>query len=272
MNAAYNVVTWSRRKFIRNGLIASVGFVLSDAFWLEKFFIETREFFIGPKARTGASLKLVQVSDLHITSLKAQLKRLARNLNDLRPDLICITGDAVDNRKNLHLLNQFLNLIDISIPKVAILGNWEYWGNIDLEALKAIYSNNNCDLLVNDSKQYVFKDRTVCVSGIDDYVGGKADISAALGSQVSSDYHVVLNHCPEYSDVIRKFSSPDLILSGHTHGGQINLFGFVPFKPRGSGRYLKGWYDENMYVSKGIGTSIFPVRFMARSEITVFHF
>ena len=66
----------------------------------------------------------------------------------------------------------------------------------------------------------------------------------------------------------------DFILSGHTHGGQINLFGYVPFLPKGSGKYLKGWYDEKspgMYVSKGIGTSIIPARFFARAEIAIFN-
>jgi predicted MPP superfamily phosphohydrolase len=64
----------------------------------------------------------------------------------------------------------------------------------------------------------------------------------------------------------------NVILSGHTHGGQINLFGIIPFKPVGSGRYLKGWYhDKTMFVSKGIGTSILPARFMARAEMALFH-
>jgi hypothetical protein len=92
------------------------------------------------------------------------------------------------------------------------------------------------------------------------------------------DYHIILNHCTEYSEILSEkiFGKikHDLILSGHTHGGQINLFGFVPFKPQGSGKYLKGWYKDNkknLYVSKGIGTSIFPARFMARAEIAIFN-
>jgi len=62
----------------------------------------------------------------------------------------------------------------------------------------------------------------------------------------------------------------DLVLSGHTHGGQITFLGIVPFKPQGSGKYLKGWYKEDkpkMYISKGIGTSILPIRFGARAEM-----
>ena len=60
------------------------------------------------------------------------------------------------------------------------------------------------------------------------------------------------------------------MLSGHTHGGQITFLGIVPFKPQGSGRYLKGWYkdsDPKMYISKGIGTSVLPIRLGARAEM-----
>ena len=82
-----------------------------------------------------------------------------------------------------------------------------------------------------------------------------------------------MSHCPEYRDIIsreKRNINIDLVLSSHTHGGQITFLGFAPFKPRGSGKYLKGWYKQSepkMYVSKGIGTSIFPIRFGARAEI-----
>ena len=61
-----------------------------------------------------------------------------------------------------------------------------------------------------------------------------------------------------------------MVLSGHTHGGQITFLGIAPFKPQGSGKYLKGWYKKSgpkMYISKGIGTSILPIRFGARAEM-----
>jgi len=75
-------------------------------------------------------------------------------------------------------LSNFLRLIDFAIKKVAILGNWEYWGRVNLEVLKQVYDSNNCDLLINDSKRYIFADKTISVTGVDDYVGGRADIEA----------------------------------------------------------------------------------------------
>jgi predicted MPP superfamily phosphohydrolase len=271
-------MTWTRRKFIKRFIFTSLAVALADAFWLEKFFIETNEFFLGNADKNNTDIKVVQISDLHIQSVNYQLKQLAKQLNELKPDLIFITGDAVDKAENIPVLNGFLNLIDSKIKKVSILGNWEYWGNVNLTDLKRTYSDNNGDLLINESRQYTFRNKTISITGVDDFVGGNADITLALKNLEKSDYHVILNHCPQYSDIISthvaKTTPVDFILSGHTHGGQINLFGFVPFKPQGSGKYLKGWYKDdskNLYVSKGIGTSVLPARFMARAEIGIFN-
>ncbi|QKG56274.1 metallophosphoesterase [Hymenobacter sp. BRD128] len=269
---------WTRRKFIKAGLLTMAIIGLIDSVWVEKFFIETNEFFLGSSEGGVSSIKVVQLSDLHIQSVNYQLRQLAKRLNTLKPDLILITGDAVDKTEKLHVLDKFLGLINLDIKKVAILGNWEYWGHVNLEALKQIYNSNNCDLLINESKRYAFNKKTIAITGVDDYVGGRADIAAALESYQQSDFHIVLNHCPEYSDRIFELSGKkqpiNFILAGHTHGGQVNIFGYVPFTPQGSGRYLKGWYEDGtkkMYVSKGIGTSILPVRFMARAEIAIFN-
>ncbi|NRF40665.1 metallophosphoesterase [Pedobacter foliorum] len=266
----------TRRKFIRTGLLVTLGAVLVDMFWFEKFFIETNEFYIGKATKETTNIKVVQISDLHLQSINSQLSRLASKLNKLKPELILITGDAIDKAQNVSLLNDFLKLIDKQIKKVAILGNWEYWGNIDLNELNKVYLENNCTLLVNQTTQYLFGDTSISITGVDDFVGGNANYNAAIKDYKKSDYHIVLNHCPQYNDYISTQidTHVDFILSGHTHGGQINLLGFAPFLPPGSGKYVKGWYTQNnskFYVSKGIGTSMLPARFGARAEIAIFN-
>src|SRR5690349_12832347 len=169
-------MTLTRRKFIRSGLLAGVGFILLDSFWLEKYFIETNEFKLGKSTPDNFDLKVIQISDLHLQSLNDQLKRLAKTINEQQPDLICITGDSVDKKDNVFVLKQFLSLIDHSIKKFAILGNWEYWGDVDLKEIELTYNANNCELLINTSRQVIIKNKTVSISGIDDYVGGSADI------------------------------------------------------------------------------------------------
>lgn len=267
----------TRRKFIATGLITAAGIAVADAFWIEKFFIETNEYYLGTATRETDNLRLIQVSDLHLQKISYPIRQLAKKINSLRPDLVLFTGDAIDKASNLPLFNEFLGLIDTNIPKAAILGNWEYWGKVDLAALAEVYQTHNGTLLINQSTQYLLHSTTLSITGVDDLVGGKADISTALQQYKASDHHIILNHCPQYTEQIRALLSKEIptacILSGHTHGGQINLFGYAPFLPPGSGKYVKGWYgsaDPKLYVSKGIGTSVLPVRFGSRAEMAVF--
>ena len=271
-------MSWTRRKFLKSGIYLGLSAILLDSFFLERFFIEVNEFTLNPATKSSSGIKVIQVSDLHLNSLSFYHKTVAKKINLLRPDLIAITGDAIDKQPNINLLNEFLTLIDSGIKKVAILGNWEYWGEIDIDQLQNLYNTHNCDLLINESKQYTFRVKTISVTGVDDFVGGKADIEKAVANFRKSDFHLVLNHCPEYSDIIPvqidQRIAIDLILSGHTHGGQVNIFGIIPFLPPGSGKFVKGWYKDerkNLYVSKGIGTSLLPIRFGARAEIAVFN-
>ena len=142
-----------------------------------------------------------------------------------------------------------------------------------MNKLKETYAKNNCELLINENRSLKIKNREISIIGIDDFVGGNADLKTAIKNLNETETNIVLTHCPEHRDIIIKEKGNliiDLILSGHTHGGQITFLGFVPFKPQGSGKYLKAWYNESepkMYISKGVGTSILPIRFGARAEV-----
>lgn len=261
----------TRRKFIKGGVLTSIGLVLLDSLWFEKYIVDWNYFDISKSDNN--KIKIIQISDLHLEQLRYFHKTIAKKINLIKPDLIFITGDSVDKTQKISSLNEFLKLIDISIQKYAITGNWEYWGNVDLAKLKSVFSDNNCDLLVNENRSITIRNREISIIGIDDYIGGHADFKSAILNLKTTQTNVVLTHCPEHRDVIaveRGNLKIDLVLSGHTHGGQIAFFGMAPFKPRGSGKYLKGWYKESepkMYISKGIGTSILPIRFGARAEM-----
>jgi uncharacterized protein len=268
----------TRRQLIKSGLFIVPGIILPDAFCLERYFFETNEFYIGSATKDTTNINVVQISDLHLHSISYQTTELANTLNKLQPDLILITGDAIDKAKNISLLKEFLQLIDTNIKKVAILGNWEYYGRVDLTELEKLYNDNNCTLLINQSVQYTFGNQTISITGVDDLLLGNPDIGTALKEYVVSDHHIVLVHCPQYSDYIAEHLNKDIkvnfILSGHTHGGQVNIFGFAPILPEGCGRYVRGWYNDRepkLYVSKGVGTSLFvPVRLGSRAEIVIF--
>lgn len=268
----------TRREFIQWGIRGLAAVALIDAYALEPKWIEWKNFSLASRSGGATPFRFIQVSDLHLKGVDDSLSHAAVQINQTNPDILFFTGDLVEGPKSVPFLEKFLGLIDKDIPKVAILGNWEYWGKVDLGDLNEIYKRHNCRLLVNECEIYSVKGKKVLVTGIDDFVGGNADIRGALRNFQDNDYHVVLNHCPEYRDFMfqQLITAPtmDVMLSGHTHGGQVNLFGFIPVMPPGSGRYVKGWYRDGipapMYVSRGIGTSVLPLRFGARPEIATF--
>lgn len=265
----------SRRKFIKAGIISTISFVFLDVFWFEKSVIQWNNIDLIQDNITP--IKFIHLTDLHFKGLNRKFVNIAKKINDLNPEIIFFTGDSLDSSTHLKDFNEFLKLLRHDIEKFAIPGNWEYWGKVDLDELKKVYLNNNCKFLINENIRIQLKNRTLNIIGIDDYIGGNPDFHSAMHVLKTADKTILLSHCPAFRDVIRSEMNDnfniDLILSGHTHGGQINLMGFVPFVPDGSGRYLSGFYQDFepfMYVSKGIGTSILPLRFGARAEIAIF--
>ncbi len=231
----------TRRKFIRRGILASIGLLLLDSFWFEKYVIDWNYF--DTSKSDNNKIKIIQISDLHFDRLRYFHKSIAKKINTIKPDLLFITGDSVDKTEKINSLNEFLELIDNSIQKYAITGNWEYWGNVNLTKLKSVFSKNNCELLINENRTTVIQNREISIIGIDDFIGGNADFGKAIEGLKPSETTIVLSHCPEHRDLIIKQKGDlniDLVLSGHTHGGQITFLGIVPFKPQGSGKYLKG--------------------------------
>lgn len=267
----------SRRQFVLGAGTGLTGLLAADGLWLEHFFIEFNEFFIGSSTTETNNIKLLQISDLHLKRMSPRHSNLISRINEIKPNMILFTGDIVDSNKNLHLLDEFLGKLDSSIQKTAILGNWECWEVNPLKLLE-VYEKHDCELIVNHSYQYSFGQTTLAISGMDDYLGGKADFKMAMEFYTPSTYHVVMTHCPEHYDVILKQMenvSIDLVLSGHTHGGQLNIFGYAPIRPPRSGRYVAGWYRESfppLYVSRGIGTSALPIRLGSRAEVSIFNF
>jgi len=223
---------------------------------------------------SNRKIRIIQISDLHLHGVADRDERLAKQIRDLNADAIVFTGDIIDRAENLELLSSFLSTLG-STPRIAVLGNWEYWSKIDLKRLRAIYeSAPQSSLLVNQKATVMLKGREIEFIGLDDFTAGKPD-TRLLRPQTSSVARVVLQHSPglyEESELPAP-SQNQICLSGHTHGGQVTLFGRPFWTPRGSGRFVAGWYETpscRLFVSRGVGMSILPIRFGARPEVAVF--
>jgi predicted MPP superfamily phosphohydrolase len=256
-------------------LLAGLTLIAAYAWLIEPYLLEVTEHNVSAGPKTDRPIRVVQLSDLHMQSVGDRERAVATEVTRLKPDLVVLSGDVIDRADTLAVLDSFLGLLG-PVHKVAVLGNWEYWSGLDLESLRALYENkHNVKLLINRAAEYQFGNRTLRVIGLDDFTAGKPDMSS-LENAESRVPSIVIQHSPGWFETLaatttdRRFT---LCLSGHTHGGQATLFGFALWMPRGSGRFTAGHHIATMcpiYISRGIGTSVLPIRFMAKPEIAVF--
>ena len=247
--------------------------------------------FLGSPGRGGEPVfRMVQLTDLHLQTVGGHEERVAAAVSELGPDLVLFTGDSIDRGDRIAELSAFLGLLDEQIPKVAILGNWERRARVDERRLRGAYEAANAQLLINQSLLHRHAGHDVLITGLDDEVGGWPNLMGALDGFAPHRHHIVLAHCPIFRDEIyhtlRRAAglprggvgrlskyTPQYVLSGHTHGGQVAFRGWAPIRPRGSGRYLSGWYRDVrpfLYVSRGLGTSVLPIRLGAPPEVAFF--
>jgi predicted MPP superfamily phosphohydrolase len=213
-------------------------------------------------------LRIVAISDLHAPSfyLNFDYEDLINIINKQSPDILIIVGDTVDQAREERLVNLF-GYVKAKIAKLAVLGNWEYHAHLNLKRLQAEYEKVGVILLVNEKLTL----RGVTIVGLDDFLYSSPNY--CLLNDMSSNPLFVMSHCPESLDFMPLGQkNPLVVISGHTHGGQIAPFGIVLHKPAGCGSYVKGWYYKRkhcMYVMRGIGTSGIPLRIGAPPEVLV---
>lgn len=219
-----------------------------------------------------APLRLLQISDLHLQRMGSLEQKVLEQLHDSQADVVAFTGDSLDRPAGLRHLESFLRECPQRPHMLAIVGNWEYRSGIATDTLRRLYEQHSIELLINRSIVIEKNGVRVRVTGLDDLIGGRPDAAAALSDGDSVQNHLVLAHCPATRDRLQMPAEhpASLVLSGHTHGGQVAPFGIALVRPTGSGRYVSGWYRDDgppLYVSCGIGTSLLPVRIGATPEV-----
>lgn len=264
----------------RNGLLALmlmslVGLVVYSI-WIEPQRIEVVQHDMSPQSEE-VSFRLIQVSDLHLRGYGEHEKYIAQTIKDMNADLVVLTGDAIDRQEAIPWLRSFVKELG-TVPVLHVLGNWEHWSDLSLESL----NSTGVRLLLNERWTLIKGQRRLEIIGLDDYTAGQPDLGLiSISSSFSRDKSTVLvQHSPGFFDqasVTREMGAQrfDLCLSGHTHGGQVAILGWAPFKPVGSGSFAAGFYDVPgcpLYVSRGLGTSVLPIRFGSKPELAVFYF
>lgn len=276
----------TRRSFLKKSLYSMIGsaFMLATySSFIERNWVEIKEIELrSPRIPSSfQGVRIVQFSDVHFGHYLDldQLQEIVQQINSTKPDLICFTGDLIDQeftRAEANKVATIFQQLKAPLGKVAILGNHDYWGNSQL--VEECFQQAGFQLLKNHTINISKGNESIYITGLDDVMEGYPDIKKVM-KQISHDsksYHILLVHEPDYADFASNYPI-DLQLSGHSHGGQVNLPFLGPIiTPPISRRYPRGLYENihnkslTLYTNRGIGTTILPIRFFCRPEITVF--
>ncbi|MCB2231587.1 metallophosphoesterase [bacterium] len=240
--------------------------------------VEVRRFSFDTLPPEFEGFRILHLSDLHLREYVtlSDLEATLVKAESFRPDIILMTGDVADD---LYQLPDALTLIDqLAAPHGAVtsLGNHEYFRGV--ERVRRIHDQSPVPLLVNQSTVITRGASTLRVLAIDDPRGMGAKnveffretIDTTLERAPEADFTVLMSHRPDAFDHAST-TGIDLTLAGHTHGGQIGVFGRSVFEPYWPDRYLWGHYRKNgsqLYTSAGVG-HWFPFRLGCPPEAPV---
>ena len=253
-----------RRWAWRLGLLGTGLALGAYAGGVEPYWIEvTRHQVAAPLA---TPLTIAHLTDLHTTGLGRRERKLLALLAAERPDLIVVTGDCLATSGTYDDVARVLSELEAPLGVWLVRGNWENWRRHSDET--RFYREAGTEFLLNAARPVR---EAVWVVGFDDASWGEPDREAAFAPVPDGAYAIALFHAPAFFDQVA--DRCDLALAGHTHGGQVRLPLLPPlWMPRGCGRYVAGWYrtgDARLYVSRGIGTSVLPIRFRCRPELAL---
>jgi predicted MPP superfamily phosphohydrolase len=265
----------SRRRFLLGGGLTLGGLVLGDAVYREPRAFQVEEVSLPlAKVPPGRELRIVHISDLHIRNLHGYYKEVANAIASLSPELILLTGDYLERNRSIRNVQKFLKMLKAPQGIFAVQGNWEYWARVEGENLRRHFAGVGVTLLLNRRHDLTLQGVPVSILGLD-YPSPTDNLLLLQRRADPSRLNLLLSHVPAFAHESLN-DRVDLILCGHTHGGQVRL-PFVPpfYLPRFSGRFIGGLYQVGesgipLYVTRGVGTSLLPVRFLCRPEITLF--
>ena len=261
-----------RRRIIGALAVAAV-IVLIDGFLIEPRMpvLTTYHVAIPNLPRELDGFRIVQLSDIHRRRAVPDytIRKAVRIANSTHADVAVLTGDFVGKgRSNIEPCFDMLARLRTRHGSYATLGNHDHWGQLD--AIRASIDKHHIKLLNNSSDEIA---PGLYLVGIDDLWSGKPDLAKAFEGVDTDRAYVMLSHTPLAVDLFKGYRG--LLITGHTHGGQVQL-PFVPMErlPGLKGwKYIEGWYrvgDILMYVNRGVGMIVPPVRFRCRPEVTLY--
>ncbi|MDX6446433.1 MAG: uncharacterized protein QOH71_3507 [Blastocatellia bacterium] len=242
---------------------------LSEPFMLA---IERQEIYLRrlPKALDG--LRIAHLSDLHYGPIvnPEHLERAIAAANDLRPDLIALTGDYISHDRSFAApCAELVGRLRARYGVFAVLGNHDHW--TDAALIADLFRAEGIKVLLNEGMRLDLEGESFWLAGVNDTMVGLEDLPLAMAGSGEDEMKLLLAHNPI---ILRRAARAgvDLVLSGHTHGGQVTLRPEKTLSGRPRRRLLRGLGrrgNTQIYVTRGLGTVVLPIRYGCPPEVSV---
>ena len=290
----------TRRHFLKILGTAAIGGLVAGTYtvWIEpRLRLNTTVYsFTPPRWTPGLKLRVAALSDPHLINPHMPVshwQHIIAMTNELQPDLIVLLGDYITSypyRTSLVSFDEVARAaqkLTAPLGTFAVMGNHDWWEDLAIQktrgpqaAAQKIFEAAGIPVLQNRAIRLTKNQNPFWLSGTDSMIAirtgfrkfeSRADITATL-AQVTDDAPIIhLAHEPDlFVDIPDRIS---VTLSGHTHGGQIQVFGYAPYVPSNYGqRFLAGHIIEDnrhLIVSRGLGCSGLPMRFGSPPEIVL---
>jgi predicted MPP superfamily phosphohydrolase len=227
--------------------------------------------------KTMKGMTAIQISDLHISKIGRREEKVLKIIDDIKPDIIFLTGDYVRWDGDYKPALDYLSRLKAKIGVWAVMGDYDYSNSrksclfCHREGTGEPTQSHMVRFLRNSSDSMTLPDGHMKIYGID--IEEEDDKDKKIDERGPA---IILCHSPLGFDRLDN-NSDVLMLSGDTHGGQVplpgwfwNLLGYEKNAKYSQGLYREG--QKMMYVSRGIGTSHIPIRIFRRPEVVVLHF
>lgn len=257
------------------GLNIFIFVIVLFKWWHDTFTFKLNRVQINQEQTSQQTIRILQLTDIHGKMSSQSIKRISEIIKKEQPDLITLTGDLIDRKTKRfdNVLDCIDELIAFDLPIFFVSGNHEH-GNKRGDHFVTSLKEKGIYIIDNESHAMPLKTGELDVIGINDISTGHADVARAMRNVNGKRKRLLLSHCPNIV-----FSHPelavDLILSGHTHGGQVRLplIGALISPNQGAfPTYDKGTFtftDKVLYVCSGFGTSQLRLRLFNQSQISL---
>lgn len=247
----------TRRTFLRTTVYSLAAAGTANAYFVEPEWLVVRKLILNKKP----TIRIAHISDVHYNGDASYFSEVIDRINDISPDFTCFTGDLIDQRSFLRPALDILKRIQS--PLYGVPGNHDYTSGASFSEIGTCFQTTGGAWLQNQEKIIIPNKLSIV---------GAATLNADPIRPPETPHRILLCHYPAIVDKLEGRSF-DLILAGHSHGGQVRMpFVGAMVLPYGVGPYVKGLYQTSsgpLYVNVGIGVIGFPVRFLCRPEITV---